>query len=913
MWSFTIYLFLSTHIFGQGEPIPSINAEQYTLKNGLTVVLHPDHSTPIVAVDVMYKVGSMDELPARTGLAHLFEHLMHTGSKNFPSRYGGQFLGGPGGSANTNRDFTNYLSIVAPNYLERLLFTHADRMDGLLEALDQQKLENQRDVVRNERRQFDDNTAYGTMRERIDSIIYPAGHPYHHPIIGSMDDLARASLQDAHDFYRKFYLPNNAVLVVAGDFDSKQTEAWIQKYFGKIKSGPANTRPRRLQPELREQIHKTYEDPFAAAPRIAMVWPTDNMYSADEAPLSVLATILSYDNDSRLISTVDVKEELVNDIRAWAASDQLAGSFQITATAAPGKSLDDIEKAINRELERVKTEGVTRDEVNRAIRQQEVRTILGLQTVGNKSALLARYSAFTGQANFFQKDIDRFRHVTPDDIRRVAKRYFTQKYLAMSYVPAKTRAASPRVDPPANIEPPEEDAAARAKIEAGLPKVGPDPKFSLPPVEKTRLSNGLKVWIVEHHELPIVTMTMVFNAGGSMDDADKSGLASIAGLMLASGTTSRAGSEVSQGLQSVGAQFDSDNASWDSNFAWLLVPKGGFATALEFYADMITRPSIPDAEFRGMKRALISGARQRRNNPLQLSAMTLNKLVYGKHPYGRSIFGNEKTLGAIDRDDVVRFHNDYYVPNNATLLVVGDVAPADIKLRLEKAFADWKPKALPVHKEENLAPTTGPAIHIIDRPGAVQSSIAMGHVGTDRNNPDHDALELMNAVLSQRITRNLRQIHGFAYSASSAFAFRKGPGPFTATAGVQIGSTKEAVQEFIRELNGIRGARPATADDLARQKQNLMRALARDAETVSGLSNRLIDLAVYGLPTTYFADLSLHLNKVTLEDIHRVANSYIDPTKMVIVVVGDRTVIEPQLKELGMPIFLIDANGESIR
>jgi len=416
-----------------------LEIEEYSLENGLRVVLNKDDAIPVVSVAVYYNVGSRNERPDRTGFAHLFEHMMFQGSKNYSSDYLSAVLDmGAAVNGNTTTDRTFYYEVVPSNFLERALYLEADRMGGLLEAMDQAKLDNQRDVVKNERRFRVDNVPYGGMSERILDVMYPEGHPYRWDVIGSMADLSAASLDDVKSFFRTYYVPNNTYMAISGDFDEKQTMAWINKYFGKIPAGKAIVRPNVPEPQLSSIVRKTYEDPFARQPRIALVWPSVPQYAPDEAPLDILASVLSSGRGSRLQSNLVYKNELVGNVFAGNSTSEIAGLFQITATARQGKPIDDIEREINGEIERIKKDGPTAEEVGRAITQREAQAIYGLQTVFGIGTALASYSGYLGQPNYFQANLDRYRKVTPDEVKGVANKYLIANHLVLTATPAKT-------------------------------------------------------------------------------------------------------------------------------------------------------------------------------------------------------------------------------------------------------------------------------------------------------------------------------------------------------------------------------------------------------------------------------------------------------------------------------------------
>lgn len=907
-----IFALSATGISQSADKLPPINVKQYKLKNGLTVVMHQDRSTPIVAVNMFYHVGSKNEAKGRTGFAHLFEHMMFQGSGNYID--GWRAVDEMGGSVNgtTDQDRTFYYETIPSNMLERTLYMEADRMGNLLAAMDQAKLDNQRDVVKNERRQRVDNVPYGAMSEMQLEVMYPEGHPYRWDVIGSMADLSAASLEDVKSFFRTYYVPNNTVMAISGDFDEKQTMKWIEKYFGKIKAGNPIVRPNVPVPQLSSIVRKSYEDPFANASRISLTWASIPQYTPDEAPLDILASILSNGRGSRLQSNLVYKNELVSNVNARNNASEIAGLFEISATARPGKTLDEIESAINTEIERIKKDGPTADEITRSITQRETQAIYGLQTVFGKGSALANYAGYLGQPNYFQANLDRYRKVTAEDVKRVANKYLGANHLVLSAVPAKTPPPPAKTDKPASTETKKKDTALIAKQEAMLPKAGPDPKFRLPAIEKTKLSNGLNIWIVKQNELPIVSMNLVVNAGGTLETADKSGVSAMTGTMLNQGTKTRSALEISNGLQSIGAIVNA-GASWDSSNVSMQTLTKNLDKALDFYSDIVTNASFPDTEFKSLKGRTLNSFRQRKASATAVAGLVYDKVLYGDQAYGRQLTGDEKTVAAMTRDDLVKFYEANYRPNNSTLIVVGDVQTADIKSRLEKAFSGWKPGDVKSTSLADQKMMAKPGIYLVDKPGAAQSSVSIGQVGIERGNPDYYAVQVMNSILggggTARLFMNLREDKGYTYGAYSRFVYRRGAGPFSASGEIQTVSTKEAVQEFMKELSGIRGSRPVTDAELDVNKQAFIRRFPAGFETVGGISNQLANLVVYGLPDSYFNDYIAKVNAVTLADVNRVANKYLDPSKMAIVIVGDRKVIEPGLKDLGMPISILDVDG----
>jgi zinc protease len=909
---------------------------EYTLPNGLRVILHEDHSTPIVGVNLWYHVGSKNETLGKTGYAHLFEHMMFQGSKHYDDNYFNP-IQEAGGTLNgsTNPDRTNYWEVVPANFLETALFMEADRMGGLLDVLNEAKLANQRDVVKNEKRQNYDNRPYGLVGARINEILYPENHPYHWLTIGSLDDLTKASIPDISDFFRRFYTPNNASLCIAGDFNPQQARQWVEKYFGSIPRGP-NVPPLKVtQPALTELKRVEMED-RVALPRVYMVWPTREQFSTDEPATDVLGTVLGAGKSSRLYKTLVYDRQIAQDVSAFNGAAELAGRFQIVATAKPGHTLAELETAVNEEIEKLKQAGPTADELERAYNAREAAMIYSLQTIGGfngRNDQLNQYATFLGQPNYFQQDLARYRKVTAADVQRVAKQYLTDKRLVVSVVPkdaaGRNRARPGETDSGTGVEAvgvaAVQSATTNKKIssqskeamEANVPKPQADPSLKLPKVQRRKLSNGLEVLIVERHQLPVVYMNLVIRSGGSSDPGNGAGLASLTADLLDEGSKKRNALEISDTLSGIGARMNTA-AGWDASNVNLLTLTRHFDRALDVYAETVTNPAFEAGEFKRLRDRRVSGLQQQRDNANAIASVVYASLLYGHgHPYGHPLVGNEGSLNALTEQDVRRFYETYYRPNNAALVVTGDVNPALLIPKLERAFAGWKAGELPPAANVSApAPRDGAMIYLVDRPGAAQSVIQIGQVGVARSTADYFPLVVLNSVLGgafvSRVNLNLREDKGYTYGARTSFDYRAGPGPFTASAGVQTAVTKGSVVEFLKELRGIRGDRPVTEKELSYFKESLIRGYPRGFETNEQIANRLSDVVLYGLPDDYFDNYIMRIRGVTLADVTRAANRYLDPSRMAILIVGDRKVIEPDLRSLtdvGATITLLDKEG----
>jgi zinc protease len=989
-----------------GPVLPPIKYTQFFLPNGMRVIFHEDHSTPIVGVNLWYHVGSKNEDKGRTGFAHLFEHMMFQGFAGYEYDYL-PTIQEMGGAVNgsTTQDRTNYWELVPSNFLEAALFVEAGRMKGLLEAMTQTKLDNQRDVVKNEKRQRIDNQPYGQATYKITEAMYPEGHPYRWSVIGSMEDLSAAAMDDVKAFFRRYYVPNNASLVIAGDFDPKEARAWVEKYFGPIPKGAAVTRPNVPTPKLDREVREQIDD-RVQFPRLYMVWHSVPQYSKDEAALDTLASILGGGKSSRLYQALQYGDnQIAQQVSIFNNTSELAGRMQLTAQPRPGHTLEEIEKIAQAEIDKMKAAPPTAEEMERVYNAREASFVYGMQTVGafgGKDDQLNSYATFLGDPGFFEKDLARYRAVTAADVQRVARQYLTDKRYILTVVPRQagpTNAAGPApMSPregmptpsqqsagagqpgaagatgqqsaptgtassaaqsqPAGVQPmsrPEaqaSQAAGAAPPQAGspaaprqgagmgrpagtgrpaaqqgpakpntdlslLPKPKADPKLVLPAVQRRKLSNGLEVLVVEHHELPVVSMNLVMKMGAAGDPASKAGLASLTADLMDEGTTTRDALQISDQLTRIGSGV-SVNAGWDSTTAGLRTLTRHLDRALEIYADVVTNPAFPEKELQRLRAQRLAGLRAQRDDPNSVAGLVFQKALYGgNHPYGHPLSGDEASLQSLSADDVRKFYETYYRPNNSALIVVGDVKPDAVVAKLEKAFMNWKSahvpavdvSAAPVQRDHSM-------IYLVDRPGSVQSVIQIGQVAAPRSSPDYFPLFVMNRILggasSARINMNLREDKGYTYGAGSSFSFRRGAGPFVAQAPVQGFSTKESVVEFLKEIRGVRGEMPVTALELDLAKQAVVRGFPRGFETPDQIANQLELIVTYDLPDTYFNSYIERVQAVTLEDVNRVANRYLQPDRLAVVIVGDRSKIEQGLRSIdgfGDRISLVDSEG----
>ena len=613
--------------------IPDLKIEKYTLPNGLEVILHEDHTTPVAGVNLWYKVGSKNEKTGRTGFAHLFEHLMFQGSQHHDSEYFGPIeKAGAVINGSTNNDRTNYFETLPTSGLELALWLESDRMGFLLPALTQGKLDNQRDVVKNERRQRVDNVPYGQSFEKLNAMLYPEDHPYHHSVIGSMADLSAASLADVSAFFRTYYSPNNASLCVAGDIEPAATKALIEKYFGPIPKGPEVAKLKPNVPKLGGPKSHTMTD-RVTLPMARVVWPTVPAGDPDEKALDVLAAVLGQlDKENRLFRALMYDRQLAARVNAAHPTQQLSGEFALMLVARPGGKLDELVKLADAAIDRLKAEGPTGDEVRKAQNEQESGLVIGLQSAQRKSDYLNLNNVTYGDPLYYKKEMTDLFAVTPADVKRVANKYLTADRVRLDVVPGPPTPRAPEVTVDAGsqapLEAPKPGEVKDSFDRSVMPKVGPAPKFAPPPVVRRKLSNGLEVIVAERHELPILSLSLVVKGGDTLAPSGKTGLADLTASLLTEGTESRDSLKLAGELAEIGASIDA-NAGLESSSVSLTTLTKHTAKALDLYTDVLLHPSFPAKELDRLKNQRLAALKARADRAEAVAGLVFGKLLYG--------------------------------------------------------------------------------------------------------------------------------------------------------------------------------------------------------------------------------------------------------------------------------------------
>ena len=882
----------------------SISYEKFTLPNGLDVILHEDHGLPVAAVNVWYHVGSKNEEPGRTGFAHLFEHVMFEGSKH----HKGSFFDplqkvGANLNGSTTPDRTNYWENVPSNFLELALWLESDRMGFLLDALDQKAFDIQRDVVKNERRQSYENRPYGMAYLTLQPTVFPAPHPYNWPTIGSQEDLDAAELDDIKDFFRRFYAPSNASIAIAGDIDPDNTRRLVERYFGDLPPGPPINRIRRMDSELKGTASLVLRD-RVQLPRLYLVWPTAPAFDDEQPALEVLSAILGDGKSSRLYRSLVYERQIARDASVYHYGQEIAGEFFVQVTANAGQSLEEIEALVRDELESIRQSGPTDHELQRAknrIESQHVRQLERVGGFGGRADQLNYYNTYTGDPSGINTDLDRYLAVTADDVRRAAKTALGENMVRLTVLPEQQLSAA---------------SAALDRTE--MPGAAQSPTFSPPVPTRATLSNSMKVVIVEKPGLPVVAQGLLLRAGGITDPAGKPGVASLTATMLAEGTPTRSSRQISDEMEFLGTQL---RASASREFATLSTETltTHWEHAIEIMADVARNATFPADEFDRVRSERLTDLSRIPDSPQAISGRASQSLLFGAGTrYGHPVSGTESAVKSFTRDDLASYHAARYSPEGTTLILVGDISRDEAVKQAEAAFGGWQSDDTSVtESSEDETPADGTTtIYLADKPGAPQSVIRAGYLTVPRHHPDYLALNLLNYILggqfSARLNMNLRQDKGYSYGYMSSIDWLTGPSALTAGGSVQTEVTKESVAETIKEFEGIRSARPVTQEEFEDAVNGILRGLPNQFETHGQVLNQLVRLVAFDLPDDYFTTYSEEVGKLTLADIHRVAEEHVKAGALKIVVAGDAERVELALRELGYSVVPIDYEGAVI-
>jgi zinc protease len=869
----------------------AIEHTAFTLDNGLRVVVHEDHSVPLVAVNLWYHVGSRNERRGRTGFAHLFEHFFFNGSEHYPHgfREAMDDLGANNRNGTTSTDRTNFFEDVPVSALERTLYLEADRMGWLEGNLSKDMLERERGVVQNEKRQGE-NAPYGRVFTRLAEVMYPAAHPYSWSTIGSMEDLDAASLDDIKEWYRGYYGPNNAVLALAGDITVEQAKALVGKYFGGITPGAPVTRHEAWVPELDVDIRDTQQDRVPQA-RIYRAWHLPPLGTRELHAMELWASVLSGADSAPLKRRLVFEKQLATEVGAFVDGQQLSSLLLVVATAKPGVDPVELEReldaAVQAELARV----AGADELQRArsrFTAQFTRGIERLGGFGGRSDVLAEHLTFFGRADAY---LDRLRDLNTIDaaeIGRVAKQWLSRHHYTMTVLPMPELAAA-------------KDTIDRSQ----LPALSAPPAVKFPEVQRATLKNGMKVLLMERHSAPLVNLMLAVDAGSAADAADARGTGRFAMDLLLKGTRSRDAFAIADQRDALGATLFAAHGV-DQSLLQMSALKPNLQPSLALLADVATQPAFPDDMVEIQRRQQLAAIEQQRANPMNAAFRAAAPQLFGSaHPYAQAAgdAGDPAAVSAVGRDALAAWHARWFVPGNATLIVAGDTTLADLVPMLERSFGGWRGDAAPT-KKMPVAQTTGRGkVLLIDKPDAPQSLIYVAHVaGTGASDADlalETVMRNFGGMATSRLNRNLRLDKHWSYGSFGGLSNVRGPRNFSVVAPVQTDRTRDAMVEIRKEIDGVAGARPLAGEELDSILRAQVSRLPGRFETLDALLNAGLDIVNVGRDPSYYTDYATRLRALDGAALNRAAADAVKPDQLMWLVVGDLRRIEPGIRELG--------------
>jgi predicted Zn-dependent peptidase len=902
--------------------------EQFTLPNGLRVIVHTDRKAPIVAVNLWYHVGSKDEPAGRSGFAHLFEHLMFNGSENAPGEFFAPFeqAGATDMNGTTNTDRTNYFENVPTTALDMALWMESDRMGHLLGAIDQKTLDEQRGVVQNEKRQGE-NQPYGQLRQVVARTMYPKGHPYHHTTIGSMNDLNAASLEDVKTWFRTWYGPNNAVLVLAGDIDVATAKQKVAKYFGDIPASPTMAQPEEDIAALKASGRTVLEDKVPQV-LVRRMWNVPPVGSRDADMLDLFSTVLGGSASSRLDARLVHKDKLVDSVSTANYGSQLAGSFFINAMVKQGVEPSRVEAIIDEELQRLIDEGPTAEELARAKTSYRAGFIRGIERIGGfggKADVLASCAIYEQDPGCFRDMLAAVAAATPEQVRAAAVKWLGKPSHTFVVEPGQRKplAEEPSVKP-APFAPPKPDpkyttVASTVDRKAGVPAVETFPELKFPALQRGKLKNGSTVILAERHEIPVVQISYEFDGGYASDPQGQAGTAGFAVEMLDEGAGDLGALEFAARGEDLGAELGA-GASLDGSNAYLSALKEHLEPSVALFSQMLRAPRFEQAEIERVKAQWIAGIAQEKANPQTAALRVLPPLLYGDgHPYGIPFTGSgtEAAIGALTREQLLAYQRQWLRPEQATVIVVGDTTLQEIVPLLDRHFGDWKGEGVakagvPVPKVERPAK---PRVFLIDQPGAVQANIFAGELLPSSRDPDAVKLEMANEVLggsfTSRLNMNLREEKHWSYGARTLLTGALGQRPFLALAPVQIDKTAESAAEIRREIADYATAKtPASQAEVAKVVANELRSQPGAYETASAVMSTIGGIVRYGRPDNWVQLRNEQVAAFTPEQANAAARN-LDPDALTWVIVGDLSKIEQPVRALNLgEVTVVDADGK---
>lgn len=907
----TLLLFLSSLTVVNAQNLVNLsNAEipfqKYVLDNGLTLVVHEDHKAPIVSVNIWYHVGSKNEKPGKSGFAHLFEHLMFNGSEHFNTDYfkALESIGATDLNGTTNTDRTNYFQNVPLSAFDQVLWLESDRMGHLLGVIDQARLDEQRGVVQNEKRQGE-NQPYGREWEMATKASYPVGHPYSWTVIGSMEDLNAAALEDVKDWFKTYYGPANATLVIAGDVKPAEVFEKVKKYFGNIPSGPTLARHTVNIAKRNEDTRQYYQD-RVTEPRISMMWNVPQWGTQEGAYLSLASSILTNGKSSRLYKKLVYDDQSSSYVFTYVDKQEISGNFYLGIGVKPTEDYTRVEATANEVLKEFLEKGVTEQELQRVKSEYFANFIKGMERIGGfggKSDVLAESQVYGGSPDYYKKELQWIASATVADIQNVARKWLSSGKHTIICTPF-----------------PNYQTSGTETDRSKLPGLAAQPASSFPDIQRATLKNGMKIVLAQRKGIPTVAADLLFDAGYASDQFAKTGTANLALNLMDEGTQSMNALQISDKLQSIGTSIYTFS-DLDASYVRMDALKASIDESLDVFADVVLNPAFPQNEFSRLQKEQINDIKRERTDPFSMVLRVFPKFLYGEgHAYSQPFTGSgyEETVTRITRDDILKFYTTWIKPNNATLVVVGDIEMKDLVSKIEKRFASWKSGDVP---KKNLAAVSGKStnkLYLMDRPESEQSVIIAGYLIEPYGKVSEISREAFVNVFGgdfmSRINMNLREDKHWSYGAGIFVPGAKGQRPFIAYAPVQTDKSKESMEELSKEFKAIASDKPVTQEEFDRNKNNTIMGLPGQWETNRSVRQSLTTVSKYGLPDDYYKTYESKVRALTLEDVRKVSKQLVDPAKLNWFAVGDKEKILEDLKKLGFDeIILIDADGNPLQ
>jgi zinc protease len=898
----------------------NIAFEKYQMPNGMQVILHTDHSDPVISYAIMYHVGSSREVPGKTGFAHLFEHLLFGGSENVKPGQFDMIMENAGGSNNgfTSSDVTTYHEVFPKNALEKVLWLESDRMGFFINSVTQRSLAIQQNVVQNEKRQSEDNSPYGFTSYVIAKNLYPSGHPYSWEVIGEMEDLRNASLEDVKSYYEKFYGPNNATLVLAGDFNPDSVKLLLNTYFGEIKSHGEVPPRSSMVPALTAEKRLFHEDNFANVPEITMVWPVPQAYQKDAYALDFLAKILADGKKAPLYKVLVKEKQLTSRASAFNNSQELSGEFYITIRANEGKNLKEIEAGIKEALARFEKDGITEKDIERIKATSEKNFYNGINNVMSKAIQLAAYNTTLNDPGFISKDIENIKAVTLDDVLRVYNTYIKGKPCVItSFVPKGQPELAAENSTPAGVK--EENISEASQVEIATtadekiektpspmdrtiePPSGKEPEVKTPQVWKAKLANGIEVAGIQNSELPLVNISININGGISQDRLDLPGVAVMTAGMLQQGTKNKTPEQLEEAIELLGSSiyFGSGREEISVNASTL---SRNFDKTVALIREMILEPRWDSTEFTLAKNRTKNNILQQMAQPRTVASLQFNKLLFGSNNiFSINSAGTKESVEKITLDDLKSFYEKNFSPSVTRVNIVGNVTKEQVLEAFKPLEAEWKAKDVTLNTYPTPANPEKSQIYFVDIPGSRQSVIYIGYLALARNNPDYIKTDFINYRLGGAFTsifnQILREEKGFTYGASSYFVAMKTPGPFVASTMVRSDATFESVSIFKEQMEKYRNG--LSEDEIQFIKNCILRSNALNFETNADFLGMLSTMTKFGLPEDYIKKDEEVIKGMTVAEHKAITDKYIVPEKMYWLIVGDAATQMKPLEKIG--------------